>query len=92
MADPSPAEVRNGTVFWNDQNLKYGQVYRYRIRAMSVRGGVSPMSDEVRVAPLLSLAVPKGLAAQGGDSSVKLSWDAGNDANGRQPLRRLCGI
>jgi len=74
MADPSPSEVRNGTVFWNDQNLKYGQAYSYRVRAMSVRGGVSPMSDEVRIAPLLSLAIPKGLAAQGNDSSVKLSW------------------
>jgi len=74
MANPSPAEVRNGTVFWNDRNLKYGQAYSYRIRAMSVRGGVSPMSDEVRIAPLLSLAIPKDLRAQGNDSSVNLSW------------------
>ena len=59
MANPSPAEVRNGTVFWSDQNLKYGQAYSYRVRALSVRGGVSPMSDEVRIAPLLSLAVPR---------------------------------
>jgi fibronectin type 3 domain-containing protein len=74
MANPSPAEVRNGTVFWSDQHLKYGQAYSYRVRAMSVRGGVSPMSDEVRIAPLLSLAIPGGLAAQGNDSSVDLSW------------------
>ncbi|MCK9418088.1 MAG: hypothetical protein M0R70_01775 [Nitrospirae bacterium] len=74
MADPAPAEVRNGTVFWNDQNLKYGQAYSYRVRAVSVRGGVSPMSDEVRIAPLLSLAIPRDLAAQGNDSSVNLSW------------------
>jgi fibronectin type 3 domain-containing protein len=73
-ANPSPAEVRNGTVFWSDQNLKYGQAYSYRVRALSVRGGVSPMSDEVRIAPLLSLAIPKDLEAQGFDSSVKLSW------------------
>jgi fibronectin type 3 domain-containing protein/predicted small lipoprotein YifL len=74
MANPSPAEVRNGMVLWSDQNLKYGHAYGYRVRVMSVRGGVSQMSDEVRIAPLLSLAIPKDLAAQGGDSSVKLSW------------------
>jgi fibronectin type 3 domain-containing protein len=74
MANPSPAEVRNGTVFWSDQNLKYGHAYSYRVRALSVRGGVSPMSDEVRIAPLLSLAVPRDLTAQASDSSIKLTW------------------
>ncbi len=75
MANPSPAEVRNNRVFWSDRNLKYGQVYSYQVRAISVRGGVSPLSDEVRVAPLLSLAIPKDLTAQGNDSSIQLSWD-----------------
>jgi fibronectin type 3 domain-containing protein len=75
MADPSPAEVRNNRVFWSDRNLKYGQVYGYQVRAVSVRGGVSPVSDAVRAAPLLSLAVPMGLSAQANDSSVQLSWD-----------------
>ena len=74
MADPSPAEVRNNRVFWSDRNLKYGQVYSYQVRAVSVRGGVSPVSDDVRAAPLLSLAVPQGLAAQANDSSIQLSW------------------
>ncbi len=74
MADPSPAEVRNNRVFWSDRNLKYGQVYGYQVRAVSVRGGVSAVSDDVRAAPLLSLAVPKGLAAQANDSSIQLSW------------------
>jgi len=74
MASPSPAEVRDGTVFWSDQNLKYGQAYSYRVRALSVRGGVSPMSDQVRIAPVLSLAVPGDLSAQASDSSVKLTW------------------
>jgi fibronectin type 3 domain-containing protein len=74
MANPSPAEIRNGTVYWSDRNLKYGQSYGYRVRVVSVRGGVSPMSDEVRIAPLLSLAIPKDLAARAGDSSVRLSW------------------
>jgi fibronectin type 3 domain-containing protein len=75
MADPWPAEIRNNRVFWSDRNLKYGQVYGYQVRAVSVRGGVSPVSDEVRAEPLLSLAVPKGLAAQANDSSIRLFWD-----------------
>jgi fibronectin type 3 domain-containing protein len=74
MANPSPAEIRNGVVFWSDQNLTYGQAYSYRVRALSVRGGVSQMSDEVRIAPLLSLAIPNDFAAHASDSFVRLSW------------------
>jgi fibronectin type 3 domain-containing protein len=76
MANPAPAEVKNGLVFWSDKNLKYGQVYAYKIRAESTRGGVSAFSNEIRIVPLLSLAPPKNLAAVGGDSSVLVSWDA----------------
>jgi fibronectin type 3 domain-containing protein len=75
MANPAPAEVRAGTVFWSDKNLRYGQVYSYRIRAMSARGGASQQSDEVRVAPLLSLAAPTNFTAVGYDSKNLLSWD-----------------
>jgi fibronectin type 3 domain-containing protein len=75
LANPAPATVRDGKVFWTDSHLKYGLVYGYKIRAVSVRGGVSPWSDEVRVAPLMSLAIPSGFAAQGGDSSILLSWE-----------------
>jgi fibronectin type 3 domain-containing protein len=75
MANPAPATVRNGTIFWTDRNLKHGQVYGYRIRAVSIRGGVSTWSDEARVAPLLSLAIPKGPAAQGGDGHNLISWE-----------------
>ncbi len=75
MADPSPAELRNNRVFWIDRHLKYSQVYSYRIRAISARGGTSPQSDEVRTMPLMSLAVPRGLAAEASDSSIQLSWD-----------------
>jgi fibronectin type 3 domain-containing protein len=74
MANPAPAELRNNRVFWNDENLTYGQVYGYRVRAISVRGGTSPQSDEVRIVPLMSLAIPRGLAAQGNDSSIQLFW------------------
>ncbi len=74
MANPAPAEVRAGTVFWSDKRLKYGQVYSYRIRATSARGGSSPQSEEVRVVPLLSLAAPKDVAAVAGDGRNQLSW------------------
>ena len=76
MANPAPAEVKNGLVFWTDKNLKYGQVYAYKIRATSTRGGVSAFSNEIRIVPLLSLAPPKNLAAAGGDGSVLFTWDA----------------
>lgn len=75
MANPSPATILNGTIFWSDRHLQYGQVYGYRIRAVSARGGMSAWSEEVRVAPLLSLAIPQGLVAQGGDSHNLLSWE-----------------
>jgi len=75
LSKPAPAEVRNGRVFWSDANLRYGHVYGYRIRAMGVHGGLGQPSEEVRVAPLLSLAAPKLLSAEGGDSYNLLSWD-----------------
>lgn len=75
MADPAPAEVRNGIVFWNDPALQYGKVYVYRIRAYGMKGGVSGYSDEVRAAPLLSLAAPKNLLTAGGDGVVTLTWE-----------------
>lgn len=78
LSKPAPAEVRNGRVFWSDRNLRYGQVYSYRIRAMGVRGWMSQPSEEVWVAPLLSLAAPKALNAVGGDSNNQLSWDRVN--------------
>ena len=76
MAAPAPAEVQNGVVSWTDTGLQYGRVYVYRIRAYSVKGDVSAYSDEVRAAPLLSLAPPKNLAAEAGDSIVTLTWEA----------------
>jgi uncharacterized protein len=76
MTNPAPAEVRNGIVSWSDTGLQYGRVYVYRIRAYTVKGGVSGYSDEVRAAPLLSLSPPKNLAAEGGDTVVTLTWDA----------------
>lgn len=74
MANPAPAELRKNRVFWSDRNLQYGQVYSYQVRAVSVRGGTSPPSNDVRIRPLMSLAAPLGLAAQSNDSSIQLFW------------------
>lgn len=75
LAKPAPAEVRDGKVFWKDQSLRYGMVYSYRIRAVSARDGMSQPSDEVRSAPLLSLAAPRQLRAIGGNNQNELTWD-----------------
>ena len=74
-ASPAPAVIRNNVVFWTDAGLRYGQVYGYRIRAMSAGGGVGQWSDEIRVVPLLSLAQPKNVSAAGEDSQVQVSWE-----------------
>ncbi len=71
---PAPAELKNGRVFWTDHGLRYGLVYSYRVRAVSVRGGISAVSEEVRAAPLLSLASSKTLTTEGGDGSIQLTW------------------
>lgn len=75
LAYLAPADIRNGRVFWSDRNLRYGQTYKYRIRAVSLHGGLSQPSDEAMVTPLLSLAPPKNLIAAGGDSQIILNWD-----------------
>lgn len=75
LADLPPSSVRNGMVFWSDDQLRYGQLYSYRVRAVSTRGGISPLSEEVRVVPLRSLAVPRGVSATGGDNDAVLSWE-----------------
>ncbi len=74
MTAPSPATVEGGTVFWSDSNLKYGRTYTYQIRAVSARGGVSALSEEVRATPLLSLAAPENLVAERGDGFNHIAW------------------
>ncbi len=75
LARPAPAEVKGGKVYWSDGRLRYGQVYSYRIRVLTARGGMSAWSEEARVAPLLSLAAPKMLSAMGGDGNIIIAWD-----------------
>ena len=75
LANPEPATILSGTLVWGDGPLKYGRVYAYRIVALSMKGGVSPPSAEVRAAPLLSLASPGQVAAVAGENSVALTWN-----------------
>lgn len=75
MKNPAPAFVKAGAVFWSDSGLRYDHVYAYRVRAVSTRGGVSPFSEEVRAAPLLSLAPPRNPSAVAGDTEVLLKWE-----------------
>ena len=70
-----PALLRNNMVTWGDENVRYGQTYAYRLRALSAHGGVSPWSEEVRIVPQPSLAAPRRLAATRGDSTVRLTWE-----------------
>jgi fibronectin type 3 domain-containing protein len=72
------AMVKNGRVFWRDGNLRYGQAYGYRIRAVSARGGRSQFSEEARVVPLLSLSAPTGVTAAGRDSENTIQWSPVN--------------
>ena len=74
MQHPGTAVISNNMVFWNDDQVKYGYLYGYRIRAISARGGVSSWPEEVRIRPLLSPSVPAGLAAQGGDGYSLVTW------------------
>ncbi len=74
-ANPAPATIRNGVVFWSDGLVKYGYIYGYRIRAVSARGGVSSQSEEVRITPLLSPAPPPGIKALGGDGFNLITWE-----------------
>jgi fibronectin type 3 domain-containing protein len=74
MANPAPAVVRDGSVSWTDEQIAYGRIYGYQIRVVSARGGISPLSAEAQAIPLLSLAVPQGLSAEGRDGYVQLAW------------------
>ncbi len=76
LANPAPALVRNGAVFWSDGPLKYGRVYGYRVVALGIQGDAASPSLEVRTAPLLSLAPPRSVTAIGGEQRVELFWEA----------------
>lgn len=91
MASPAPAGVRNGVVVWSDDQVKYGYIYGYRIRAVSVRGGVSIQSEEVRITPLLGPAPPRGVKALGGDSYTLITWEAVTTWMDNSPYKGFVG-
>jgi predicted phage tail protein len=70
-----PSLLRNNTVTWGDEHVRYGQTYAYRLRALSTHGGVSPWSEEIRVVPQPSPAAPGKLTAVRGDSNIRLAWE-----------------
>ncbi len=74
-AAPAPAVIRDNVCYWSDGNVKYGQTYGYQIRALSARGGISQLSEEVRVTPVMPLAVPTGFIAIGVDGYNLLTWE-----------------
>lgn len=75
LDSPGPAELKNGTMYWSDRDLRYGQVYAYRIRALGRRGGVGVYSEAVLAVPVPTLAPPEKLRAAAGDGAVELTWD-----------------
>ena len=89
LANPEPAQVRNGRVFWSDTHVRYGQAYGYRIRAISARGGLSLPSEEVRVVPLLSLAAPKAFHGRRGRQPHHADLGTGDHAVRRKCIHRL---
>ena len=91
MADPAPASIRNGFVFWSDDHVNYGYIYGYRIRAVSVRGGVSNQSEEVRITPLLGPAPPTGVKALGGDSYTLITWETVTNWGDGSPYKGFVG-
>jgi fibronectin type 3 domain-containing protein len=91
VTSPAPAAIRNGTVFWSDDQVSYGYIYGYRIRAVSARGGVSQQSEEVRITPLLSAAAPRGVAALGGDSYNLITWETVTTWGDGSPYKGFVG-
>lgn len=89
--DPAPAIIRDNVVTWPDAHGAYDRVYYYQISAISKQGGVSAWSEEVKVVPLMSLAIPLGLKAQAGDSSIRLSWEPVTTRMGGGPAEGFVG-
>jgi hypothetical protein len=74
-ANPAPAVIRNGMVFWNDDQVKFGELYGYRVRVVSARGWTSAWSDAVRARPRPAPSNPTGVAARAEDSAALLTWE-----------------
>lgn len=76
LAQPAPAEVRDGQVVYTDaQGLAFGRRYTYVVVAVDDQGRPSPPSNRVLVAMAAPPTAPTGLATQAGDREVRLRWE-----------------
>jgi hypothetical protein len=77
VAEPTaPAEVQGNQVTYTDaQGLAFGRRYTYVVVALDEKGRPSPPSNRVVVALAPAPGTPPRLAAQAGDSQVRLTWD-----------------
>ncbi len=85
VAEPGPpAQVEGNQVTYTDaQALTFGRRYTYVVIALDEQGRPSPPSNRVVVALAAAPIAPPRLEAQGGDTQVRLVWDAPHDAGGR---------
>jgi hypothetical protein len=76
IAEPAPAEVQGNQVSYTDaQGLTFGRRYTYVVVALDEKGRPSPPSNRVVVALAPAPGTPPRLAAQPGDTQVRLTWD-----------------
>jgi hypothetical protein len=75
------AEVATATGYeWVDLQTRYGETYEYSVQSLMAADGAraeSALSDPISIVPLdrFPPAVPSGLTALAGPSSIELTWD-----------------
>lgn len=80
---PDNAIVSGNRYAFTDSNVVVGARYAYTIEAVSRRGIIGPSSPEAIALVAVEIEAPSGLRAEGGERTVRLSWDA--------PVRRADG-
>lgn len=78
--------VRDDVVEWSDGPLEYGHTYAYQVRAVSERGGFSPLSPEVRITPVPGPLPPSNISVRALDGSVLLSWGSVTRRSNNAPV------
>jgi fibronectin type 3 domain-containing protein len=77
LDEPAPATVERGAVRFVDRdNLTVGGRYVYVVTAVDSTGRSSPPSPRVVVSYIAAPTPPRDLRAEGGDSQVRLHWEA----------------
>jgi hypothetical protein len=68
----------NSTSQYEDEAVRGGTTYYYRVRAVDPRGDIGPPSQAASAAPANNAAPPQvsGLAADTGQTRVRLTWSA----------------